>query len=230
MGSLIMFLLLLDYIKHTWGGEEEQAAEIEAGNPHAKNWQGEAQKILESTMERYWKKRQDAAGTAHITQDQSSMTSVTKSKSIRVLTGFDEHRRSLLTRGEGGWRAELSRYLGEVLDSAEPDMDVVLHWQHHQSRYPTLALIALDILPCQASSVPCERLFSASKQVATDRRARLGQQRYEEIQLMKFAWKEDVVDLAAWNSVEVEEVRLQEYEDLLATDTELCTYDDSATA
>lgn len=47
--------------------------------------------------------------------------------------------------------------------------------------------IALDVLPCQASSVPCERLFSASKQTAENCRASLGAKRFEELQVMKFA-------------------------------------------
>jgi hypothetical protein len=33
-----------------WGGAEEQAAEIQAGNLNAKNWQVEALKILETTV------------------------------------------------------------------------------------------------------------------------------------------------------------------------------------
>jgi len=33
-----------------WGGAEEQAEEIRAGNMNAKNWQDEAQKILETTV------------------------------------------------------------------------------------------------------------------------------------------------------------------------------------
>ena len=33
-----------------WGGAEEQTEEIEAGNMDAKNWQDEAQKILETTV------------------------------------------------------------------------------------------------------------------------------------------------------------------------------------
>jgi hypothetical protein len=70
----------------------------------------------------------------------------------------------------------------------------------------------------QASSVPCERLFSASKQVADDRRARLGSKRFEELQLMKFAWRQNIADIAAWNSGIVEEVDLDEFEDMLAAD------------
>jgi hypothetical protein len=33
-----------------WGGAEEQAAEIAAGNPYAVNWQDEALKIVERTV------------------------------------------------------------------------------------------------------------------------------------------------------------------------------------
>jgi hypothetical protein len=40
----------LDYIKHAWGGEEEQEAERAAGNQSAKNWQDEALKIFERTV------------------------------------------------------------------------------------------------------------------------------------------------------------------------------------
>jgi hypothetical protein len=40
----------LAYIKVQWGGDDEQAAEIEAGNPDAKNWQDEAKKIVEKNV------------------------------------------------------------------------------------------------------------------------------------------------------------------------------------
>ena len=37
---------------------------------------------------------------------------------------------------------------------------------------------------------------------------------------MKFAWRHNVVDVAAWNSNEVEQVDLEEYTDLLIADDE----------
>jgi hypothetical protein len=40
----------LNYIKMVWGGEEEQIAEINASNPDAKNWQREAERIVEATV------------------------------------------------------------------------------------------------------------------------------------------------------------------------------------
>jgi hypothetical protein len=52
---LVSFIALhpyykLAYIELAWGGAKEQEAEYEAGNFKAKNWQDEAQKILEKTV------------------------------------------------------------------------------------------------------------------------------------------------------------------------------------
>ena len=76
--------------------------------------------------------------------------------------------------------------------------------QNHSVEYPTLARIALDYLPSQASSVPCERLFSASKQTAVDRRACLHSDKFEYLQVLKSAWQKDITDFAALND-EVED-------------------------
>jgi hypothetical protein len=50
-----MFVVLhpyykLAYIKLQWGGAEEKAAEIEAGNLDAKDWHDEAKQIVERTV------------------------------------------------------------------------------------------------------------------------------------------------------------------------------------
>jgi hypothetical protein len=46
----------------------------------------------------------------------------------------------------------------------------------------------------------------------------LGAKRFEELELMKFAWRQDISDLAAWNSGLVEEVDLDMFCDMLAID------------
>jgi hAT family C-terminal dimerisation region len=48
----------------------------------------------------------------------------------------------------------------------------------------------MDILPIQASSVPCERVFSSSKQTITARRSQLNPQLVEALQLIKFEAKQ----------------------------------------
>jgi hypothetical protein len=84
--------------------------------------------------------------------------------------------------------------------------------------YPTLASIALDILPSQASSVPCEHLFLPSKQAADDHWASLGAKHFEELQVMKFAWCRDITDLTAWNLSQLEKVNLDEYQEMLVAE------------
>jgi hypothetical protein len=98
--------------------------------------------------------------------------------------------------------------------------------QDNGHRYPTLRRVALDFLPCQASSVPCERLFSGGGEIATKRQARLGTTQFEELQMMKFAWRGNTGNLTAWNSAQVEEVH--EYEDFLIGDAEQGSWDIAA--
>ncbi|KAM6489237.1 hypothetical protein JOM56_015407 [Amanita muscaria] len=118
-----------------------------------------------------------------------------------ILSDFDRHRQSLLKQGNNNetWGAEIRRYLNDVEDVAK-DTDVVKWWQ--------------------ASSVPCERLFSSSKQVAVERRSRLGSDHFEQLLMMKSAWQDTMVDWAAVNSDTVEEVELNEYSDLLQADVD----------
>jgi len=89
--------------------------------------------------------------------------------------------------------------------------------------YPTLAHIARDVCAVPASSVPCERLFSAGAEIATKRRSRLGSDRFEELQVMKHAWNPMLIDRARVNSnsVEVEDISLEDFKELLQRDEEL---------
>jgi hAT family C-terminal dimerisation region len=47
----------------------------------------------------------------------------------------------------------------------------------------------MDVLPIQASAVPCERIFSSSKETTTNRRNHLGPRMMEALQLLKFQSK-----------------------------------------
>lgn len=53
-----------------------------------------------------------------------------------------------------------------------------------QTRYPTLYRIVLDVLPVQASAVPCKRVFLSSKETFTTRRTNLSDEHMEMLQIL----------------------------------------------
>lgn len=55
----------------------------------------------------------------------------------------------------------------------------------------------MDILPAQASSVPCERMFSSSKDTCTPRRNRLSPAFIEVLQILKFYYRQDRLDFTS---------------------------------
>ena len=164
--------------------------------------------------------------------------------STETVSEFDRHRETLLSDDtEEGWASELRCYLKTIERGVKKDTDIVEWWQvcslclksvlfanlnglkDHADVYPTLARIALDILPAQASSVPCEQLFSGTKQVATDRQASLGPVVFEEATITKSAWGPGLCDVAAWNAAQMEEIGLLDYEQMLVDDGDLEEWD-----
>ncbi|KDQ21136.1 hypothetical protein BOTBODRAFT_89441, partial [Botryobasidium botryosum FD-172 SS1] len=57
--------------------------------------------------------------------------------------------------------------------------------------FPLLFRVALDVLPAQASAVPCERVFSSSKETITPRRNSLDAETTEILQVLKFIYRQD---------------------------------------
>src|SRR5277367_2938164 len=157
-------------------------------------------------------------------------------------TDFDRHRETLLAEdATEGPASELRRYLATMQREVKKDTDIVQWWQvsfftietpiaaklyskEHANVYPTLARIALDVLPSQASSVPCELLFSGTKKIATDRRACLGAIAFEELTIMRSAWGPKLFDIAAWNAARTEEIEVHDFEEMLIDDVELAEW------
>lgn len=57
--------------------------------------------------------------------------------------------------------------------------------------HPLLFPVALDVLPVQASAVPCERIFSSSKETCALRRSLLSASTLEVLQVLKQLYKEE---------------------------------------
>ncbi|EEB87226.1 hypothetical protein MPER_15511, partial [Moniliophthora perniciosa FA553] len=66
--------------------------------------------------------------------------------------------------GEGTVEAEAENYLYKDNTLAgEEKNSLLLYWESNRSKYPTIFALAVDLLPIQGTSVPCERLFSSSR-------------------------------------------------------------------
>lgn len=63
--------------------------------------------------------------------------------------------------------------------------------QANQGKYPLLWRLALDTLPMQASAVPCERVFSSSKETDALRRSSMSPLMMEMLQIMKFIYRSE---------------------------------------
>lgn len=53
----------------------------------------------------------------------------------------------------------------------------------------------MDVLSIQASSVPCERVFSSAKETITPRRNKLGVSTMEACQMLKYSFKSSGAEL-----------------------------------
>ncbi|KIM51958.1 hypothetical protein SCLCIDRAFT_142179 [Scleroderma citrinum Foug A] len=217
-----------------WGGAKEQEEERAAGNPNAKNWHDEALKILEQTAKDYWELSRGSDPLHNADGDTQGDATDTPPEAETLGSAFDRRRRELEAnrRMNGyslGWQEELRRYLTCIADNVSKDMNVIEWWAKHSNIYPTFALIARDVCAIPVTSVPCERLFSAGAGIATDQRSRLGSDRFEELQVMKHTWRKSILDRAAENSSQVEEVWLDDFKELHRIDEDL-TKDDEILA
>lgn len=146
--TILIYIVLhpyykLAYIEHAWGGEKEQLEEILDGNIDAKNWQDEAQQIVERTvslfyiftyylsdrfswqMRRYWAAR-PRAPVKPTPQIEPASNNTTKGQ----MSDFDYHRKTLLQReDQEGYQAELRRYLNDIPADVTKDTDIVKYWQ-----------------------------------------------------------------------------------------------------
>ena len=61
--------------------------------------------------------------------------------------------------------------------------------QEHEHQYPRIFKLAMDIIPIQASSVPCERVFSSGKETMALRRRRITANLMEALQMLKYSIK-----------------------------------------
>jgi hypothetical protein len=64
--------------------------------------------------------------------------------------------------------------------------------QMYEKEFPTIFKLAMDVLPVQGSSVPCERVFSSAQETITPRRSLISPEVMEACQILKFGLKKNV--------------------------------------
>ncbi|KZT31949.1 hATC-domain-containing protein, partial [Sistotremastrum suecicum HHB10207 ss-3] len=206
-----------------WGGAKEQAAERAKGKRDAKNWLLEAETIVKRTSSSSMPSYSPFPSSSPIPGLDIEMNDAPNPLTAEDDLDYDQLRRKQIQAEDSdeGWEREYERYNKDLARDVERDTDLVKWWFDNSDRYPILARIALDVLPVQASSVACERLFSSAKLTATDLRSRLGTDEFEELQLLKFAWKREIIDMAKDNETCEQEIAIDEefYRGLDALDT-----------
>jgi hypothetical protein len=96
----------------------------------------------------------------------------------------------------------------EVSNNLIISISILTEWhalQTNRTMFPTIFTIAMDYLPVQASSVPCERVFSSSSETDTKRRNRISPPLMEALQMLKFFIKKARLDFTAgWKTSDSE--------------------------
>ena len=89
-------------------------------------------------------------------------------KLMHILEGIgDTNDEEYLTPMEDRLSVEISRYEGEQPTSESP----IEWWGKNQTQYPLLSQLARRYLAIPATSVPCERVFSAAGHIVSERRS-----------------------------------------------------------
>ena len=73
----------------------------------------------------------------------------------------------------GGSKSELDKYLAEDCEDPEIKLDILAWWSVNSSRFPTLAIMARDILAIPITTVASESAFSTSGRILDDFRTSL---------------------------------------------------------
>nr|CAI5817744.1 unnamed protein product [Callosobruchus analis] len=77
---------------------------------------------------------------------------------------------------------EVQLYLEQEL--LERDGDPLKWWRDHSSNYPNLSKVVIEKFGTVATSVPCERVFSKSGQLISERRSRISSSKVEKLMFL----------------------------------------------
>ncbi|KAL1948836.1 hypothetical protein VTO73DRAFT_10642 [Trametes versicolor] len=241
--SVLHLYYKLAYIKKKWGGTAKQQEAIAEGNPNTINWVEHAKTFVNDAMEKYWPCQLTPAQTTggastrhpHAPTGTGAPCASAPSTVLNDASSQDDSNddfncarmQHLRANPSGGWKSELQRYLDDPASNIKKTTDTLQWWASHVtvSLYPTLARMALDILPVPASSVSVKQLFLQAKELSTDCRLCLGPDVFEWLECLNYYWCPLIVDYARANSKNVEECELLDYIVMVAEDKMMREFD-----
>jgi hypothetical protein len=124
-----------------------------------------------------------SAGTTH----GATAEPVGKQGEDEVFNIFDQYMSSQPTASATFVHTELDLYLEEPTLPRTKDFDIINWWKFGGIKFPTLQLIAHDILPIPVTTVASESAFSTSGRILSPHRSRLAPKCVEAIMCMQ-AW------------------------------------------
>ncbi|KAG5634050.1 hypothetical protein H0H81_003615, partial [Sphagnurus paluster] len=89
---------------------------------------------------------------------------------------------------------EFDWHIGQGLEKGEK---LLCYWVLNEKEFLLIFSVAMDVLPVQASAVPCKRVFSSSEETITLRQSRLSLGLMEMLQVLKYSFKQDQLDFTA---------------------------------
>ncbi|KAL7082188.1 hypothetical protein ACP275_14G084000 [Erythranthe tilingii] len=124
--------------------------------------------ICYKLLDEYSSKKRDSDGVSS-----PSSTVVDDSQSSRgdILLDYDLLVNSKKKKGDG--KKELDHYLEDAVLPRSNDFDILSWWKNNGLKYPTLRLIARDVLAIPVSTVASESAFSTSGRLLSPHRSRL---------------------------------------------------------
>lgn len=141
------------------------------GEENSEKYVNEAYEFLSSLMNEYQAKvTQEGVGTSVASSSNTSSISA-----LEVLEIFNELTANKKITAVRRTKNELDRYLEEETLPCETgvDFDILGWWKVAGSRYPTLRMVARDILAIPITTVASESAFSTSGRVLSEHRSRL---------------------------------------------------------
>ena len=101
----------------------------------------------------------------------------------RSETDFDleDYEDFLSSRSSQSEQSQLKQYLDEKNLDYKIDIDILEYWKKASLQYPTLSLMARDILAIPISTVPSESTFSIAKKVISPMRSSLNPRTIESL-------------------------------------------------